>query len=371
MSEQKSQDLHYMQRVMDLAEQGAMSTDPNPMVGCVIVKNGKIVGEGYHLAAGGLHAEREALAQAGEKSRGATAYVNLEPCCHQGRTPPCTDALVDAGIVRVVAAMLDPNPLVEGGGFSLLSGAGIEVEHGLLETEAKWLNRGFVNRMSLKKPWVTLKTAATLDGKTASYDGASKWITGEEARNHVQELRARSSAIITGIGTVLADDPSMNVRIGNHPRQPFRVLLDSQLRLPLDAKIIGTDQKLVVFTLSNDEAKIAALTEIGVEVIHQDSSNNTLDLTQVLSELVNWECNTVMVEAGQTLSGSFLRENLVDEMNLFYAGSLLGDQAMDMFKFTTPVDFDKRYHHQVKDVSMIGDDVKIHTVKTNNVELLG
>ena len=296
-----------MERVFELAERGRFTTFPNPRVGCVLVNEGEIVGEGFHRKAGGLHAEREALKQAGEAARGATCYVNLEPCCHQGRTPPCTDGLIDAGVSRVIAAMPDPNPLVAGGGFDFLKQAGIDVESGLLQEQAIWLNRGFVKRMNQTRPWVVLKSAATLDGRTAAFDGESKWITGAEARQQVQQLRASCSAVITGIDTVLADDPQMTVRLTDAEHQPYRVVLDSQLRLPLEAQIIGTDQQLVVFTLSDDLTRIAALTEAGAEVIQQpDNGSGRLDLRMVLDELGKWQCNEVLVEAGQTLSGAFL-----------------------------------------------------------------
>ena len=362
-------DQQMMQRVLELAEQGQNTTQPNPMVACIIVKEGEVIGEGYHQAAGELHAERIALDMAGERARGATAYVNLEPCCHQGRTPPCTDALIDAGISKVVAAMRDPNPLVEGGGYEVLKDAGINIESGVLEQAAIWLNRGFVQRMTHKKPWVMLKSAATLDGRTAAFDGKSQWITGEHARAEVQALRAKSSAIITGIDTVLADDPQMTVRLSDVSRQPLRVVLDSQLRLPLEARIIGDDQCCVVFTLSNDEVKIAQLTEMGVEVIQQ-TGQSQLDLTQVLHELAKWQCNQVLVEAGQRLSGAFLSANLVDELVVFYAGSVLGNQAKSMFEFNTALPLAKRLMFTVKDASMVGADVQIMAVNENSVQQL-
>ena len=365
-----------MQRVLKLAEKGRYSTQPNPRVGCVIVNEGVIVGEGYHHSAGMLHAEREALEQAGELARGATAYVNLEPCCHQGRTPPCTDGLIDAGISRVVAAMSDPNPLVEGGGFEVLKMAGVDVEVGLMETEARWLNRGFINRMLQQKPWVILKSAATLDGKTAAYNGESKWITGEAARNNVQQIRASVSVIVTGIDTVLADDPQLNVRLinvqtGDQPRQPLRVVLDSQLRIPLEAKIIGSDRNCVIFTLSNDADKIAALTELGVEVIEQSNTGREkIDLNEMLNQLNQRQCNEVLVEAGQTLSGAFIDSNLVDELELFYAGSFLGDQANDMFKFKSAMAFMERPEYQIKCAEMVESDVKITAVNAQSVTAL-
>jgi len=362
-SEHSSSDRVYMQRVLELAAKGSRSTQPNPMVGCVIVKDGNIVGEGFHHLAGELHAERLALQQAGSHARGATAYVNLEPCCHQGRTPPCTDGLIDAGISRVVAAMRDPNPLVEGGGFELLQGAGIEVKHGVLEDHARRLNRGFVSRMVRKRPWVMLKSAATLDGRTAAYDGESKWITSVDARETVQTLRAACSAVITGVGTVTADDPQMNVRLDNQERQPLRVVLDSQLQTPLESRIIGSDQNLVIFTSSNDLEKTGALIEAGAEVIQlAENPSGKLDLLEVLAELARWQCNEVFIEAGQTLSGAFVQAGLVDELILFYAGSVLGNDGKSMFKFDSPMPFQSRAHFQVESTEMIGDNIRVNAV---------
>ncbi|MFT4634792.1 MAG: diaminohydroxyphosphoribosylaminopyrimidine deaminase [Arenicella sp.] len=371
-SELNSEDKAYMQRVLDLAVMGANSTQPNPMVACVIVKDGVVVGEGFHKIAGELHAERLALQQAGPMARGATAYVNLEPCCHQGRTPPCTDGLIDAGIRRVVAAMRDPNPLVEGGGFELLQGAGIEIKSGVLESPARWLNRGFVSRMTRKKPWVLLKSAATLDGRTAAYDGQSKWITSVKARDSVQTLRASCSAIITGIGTVLADDPQMNVRLDNQQRQPMRVVLDSTLKMPLEARIIGADQSLVIFTVSDDTEKTGALIEAGAEVVLLEANSaGQLDLQQVLEELAKWQCNEVFVEAGQTLSGALVEAGLVDELVLFYAGSVLGHQGKSMFKFDSPMPFKSKAHFQVSSTEMIGDDIRVSAVNATSLAELG
>lgn len=363
--------LALMRRALALAEQGSCSTFPNPRVGCVLVNQGKIVGEGFHEVAGGLHAERKALRQAGGEARGATAYVNLEPCCHLGRTTPCTDALIDAGISKVVAAMYDPNPLVAGGGFDILKMAGIDVESGLLEQQARWLNRGFVKRMRQQRPWVILKSAATLDGRTAAFDGASKWITGEFARQQVQRLRAGCSAVISGIETVLADDPRLSVRLPEVTHQPLRVVLDSRLRLPLDARVIGSDQRLVVFTLSEDVAKITALTNAGVEVIQQaDCGSGRLHLDQVLQELSRWQCNEVLLESGQTLSGAFLESGLVDELVLFYAGSVLGDQGKAMFQFNQALPFEKRVEYKVNDVELVGTDIKVTAVSQRSLACL-
>lgn len=353
-----------MRKVLALAEQGSATTQPNPRVGCIIVNNGEVVGQGYHHVAGDLHAERVALADAGDRARGATAYVNLEPCCHQGRTPPCTDSLINAGVTKVVSAMSDPNPRVGGSGYELLNNAGIEVVDGVLEQEAKWLNRGFVSRMVRKQPWVKLKSAATLDGRTAAFDGKSKWITGRDARADVQTIRSECSAVLTGIGTVLADDPSLNVRLdGDEVRQPMRIVLDSKLQTPLDSKIIGDDQKLVIFTLSQDLDKVGVLIEQGAEVIQlPETRSGQLDLAAVLRELAKWECNEVLVEAGQTLSGAFLQQGLVDELILFYAGSLLGDKGKSMFQFDQPLEFEKRAEFQIGKVGMVGDDVRVEAV---------
>jgi len=364
-------DTAIMQRVLDLAVQGANSTQPNPMVACIIVNNDEIVAEAFHQLAGESHAERLALSIAGDRARDSTAYVSLEPCCHQGRTPPCTDALINAGVKKVVVAMRDPNPLVEGGGFEQLARAGIEVNSGVLEEQARWLNRGFVNRMHNHRPWVVLKSAATLDGRTADFDGQSKWITGSEAREDVQKIRAKSSAIITGIGTVLADDPNLNVRIDGCQRQPLRVVLDSQLKIPLDARIIGSDEKLMIFTLSENSDKISALIELGVEVIqHSHDASARLDLTKVLKELAEWECNEVLVEAGSTVSGAFLEASLVDELVMFYAGSILGDRGKNMFDLKHGVAFENRAEYQVQDVTMVGSDVRVTALNLKSAAAL-
>lgn len=356
-------DIEYMRKVLSLAENGQRTTQPNPRVGCLIVKDGEIVGSGYHHCAGELHAERIALADAGDKARGATAYVNLEPCCHQGRTPPCTDGLIDAGVSRVVASMSDPNPRVSGSGFEQLANAGIEVHTDVLKQESLWLNRGFVSRMARQRPWVKLKSGATLDGRTAAFDGTSKWITSDASRQQVQALRAECSAIVTGVGTVLSDDPNMNVRenaMFEIERQPLRVVLDSRLQTPLDSRIIGNDQKLVIYTLSEDLDKAAALIEQGAEVIKlQQKEGEQIDLELVLAELAKWECNEVLIEAGQTLSGAFLQKGLVDELILFYAGSLLGNQGKSMFKFDQALEFEKRPEFKIRGVEMVDQDVKV------------
>jgi len=242
----------------------------------------------------------------------------------------------------------------------------------VLPEEAAWLNRGFISRMQRKRPWVRLKSAATLDGRTAAYNGKSKWITGADARDQVQQLRSQCSAVLTGIGTVLADDPNLNVRSPDDPvRQPMRVVLDSLLQTPLDSRIIGNDQKLVIFTLSQDLDKVAALIEQGAEVIQLSANSlGLLDLNDVLSELARWECNEVLVEAGQTLSGAFLKQGLVDELILFYAGSLLGDQGKSMFQFDQPLEFEQRAEFKINDVNMVGDDVRVEAVNRQSLQQL-
>lgn len=365
-------DVAVMKQVLALASQGLATTQPNPRVGCIIIKDDKIVGEGWHVKAGQAHAERDALKKAGDLARGGTAYVNLEPCCHQGRTPPCADALIAAGVSKVVIAMRDPNPLVAGGGIEQLRSAGIDVVENILTDEAVWLNRGFVSRMRRNTPWLTLKIAATLDGRTAAHDGESQWITDQQSRTAVHELRATSSAILTGIGTVLSDDPSMTVRLAEPTeRQPFRVVLDTNLKLPIDAKIIGDDGQLIVFTQSKDIEKIAALTEMDIEVIqHDQESDGRLNLSKVMHDLAKWQFNDVFLEAGQTLNGAFLESGLVDELILFYAGSIMGDHGKSMFSFDAPLNFHDRYQYKISDACKVGDDFKVTAIKEGAVNSL-
>lgn len=356
-----------MARVLQLAERGCRTTSPNPMVGCVIVNEGKIVGEAAHERTGEAHAERLALQMARGKARGATAYVNLEPCCHQGRTPPCTDALIDAGVRRVVSAMLDPNPLVAGGGIELLNRAGIETEVGLCADQAEWLNRGFISRMRRGRPWVKLKMAATLDGRTADDQGVSQWITGEIARQDVHQERASSCAVLTGSGTLLADNPTLNARVPGIERQPARVLLDSSLRTSCDANWIKPDGVKVVYTteqaLEQHPQRQHDLVEVGVEVITLPEHDNGLDLHALLSHMGQRETNFLMVEAGATLSGAFLEAGCVDELILYYGGSVLGDKGRSMFDVGASIPFASRFHYAIQDASMLGGDIKVRAIK--------
>ena len=315
-----------MARALQLAERGLWTTSPNPRVGCVLVRDGEIVGEGWHEKAGEPHAEVHALRAAGDRARGATAYVTLEPCSHHGRTPPCADALIDAGVARIVAAMSDPNPLVAGQGLAMLRAAGIETASGLLESEARELNIGFVSRMTRGRPWLRLKAAASLDGKTALNNGVSQWITGPDARCDGQRWRARACAILTGIGTVRDDDPLLNVREVATTRQPLRVVVDSKLEMPLTARILQGGPVLVAAAV-DDENKANLLRAAGAEVLVLPNSAGRVDLKELLEDLARRGINEVHAEAGFKLNGSLLREGLVDELLLYQAPKLLGEGA--------------------------------------------
>lgn len=334
-------DHRYMARALALAARGLYSTDPNPRVGCVLVQRGEVVGEGWHARAGEPHAEVLALRAAAERARGATAYVTLEPCCHHGRTPPCSDALIAAGVVRVVAAMTDPNPLVAGQGLAQLRAAGVAVETGVLATEAAALNPGFVSRMRRGRPWLRLKLAMSLDGRTALANGASRWITGEAARRDVQRWRARSSAILTGIDTVLADDPALDVRLpaaewAEHGagalRQPARIVLDSRLRLPPAARVLAPSAAVQVFTRDADAPGAAALRAAGATLTAVPADAAGLELGAVLAALGAQAVNELWVEAGPRLSGALLAGGWVDELIVYMAPRLLGDGARALFR---------------------------------------
>ncbi len=353
-----SADHDYMRRALELAARGLYTTTPNPRVGCVIVRDGAIVGEGFHERAGEPHAEVLALRAAGERARGATVYLTLEPCAHYGRTPPCADALIEAGVARVVAAMRDPNPRVAGGGFEKLRAAGIAVETGLMEEQACALNIGFVSRMTRGTPWVRLKVAASLDGKTALANGKSQWITSVEARRDGHAFRARACAILTGIGTVRDDDPRLDVREVETPRQPLKVLVDSRLEAPLDAKLFQSGKVLVAAAV-NDEARIAALQARGVEVVVLPNAGGKVDLAELMRELGRRELNEIHVEAGFKLNGSLMREGLVDELLVYLAPSLLGESPSGMFNLPRIEDLDARWRLEFQDVARIGPDVRL------------
>ncbi|TRN73857.1 bifunctional diaminohydroxyphosphoribosylaminopyrimidine deaminase/5-amino-6-(5-phosphoribosylamino)uracil reductase RibD [Pseudomonas syringae] len=336
LTEQAALDVHYMARALELARKGLYSTHPNPRVGCVIVREGRVVGEGWHVRAGEPHAEVHALRQAGELARGATAYVTLEPCSHQGRTPPCADALIEAGVARVVAAMQDPNPEVSGRGLLRLMNAGIGVQCGVLESEARALNKGFLKRMETGLPYVRVKMAMSLDGRTAMASGESQWITGPEARSAVQRLRAQSSVVLSGADTVLADKARLTVRPDElgldaeltslaAARPPLRVLIDGRLRVPLDAPFFQAGSALVV-TCAAASAR-GRYQEEGHEMLALADSAGHVDLRRLTGELAARGVNEVLVEAGPRLAGAFARLGLVDEFQLFIAGKFLGSSA--------------------------------------------
>jgi len=357
-------DHEYMARALQLAARGLFSTDPNPRVGCVLVRDGEVVGEGWHERAGAAHAEINALAQAGARARGATAYVTLEPCCHHGRTPPCSDALIEAGVARVVAALQDPNPLVSGNGCRALQTAGMEVDTGVLAAESARLNPGFVKRMQDGLPFVRCKLAMSLDGRTALASGASRWITGTQARADVHRLRARSSAILTGIGTVLADDPSLNVRLQEvpQPRQPMRVVLDSRLRMPATARLLGLPGRTLILTGNSDADKVTALLRDGVTVTTLPLVDGHIDLSAMLRLLGELGMNEVHVEAGATLCGALLAAGLVDEMVIYMAPHLLGDTARGLFSLPGLKQMEQRVGLEISDIRALGADWRITAV---------
>jgi len=347
-----------MARALELAERGLYTTTPNPRVGCVIVNGGEVVGEGWHDKAGLPHAEVNALAAAGSRSRGATAYVALEPCVHQGRTGPCSKALIEAGVARVVAALQDPNPLVAGGGLALLRDQGVEVVCGLLEDEARELNIGFVSRMTRGRPWVRLKVAASLDGRTALNNGRSQWITGEAARRDGHHWRARACAILTGAGTVRDDDPRLTVREVQTSRQPLRVVVDSKLETPSTAKILKGGGVLVA-AAQEDKVKIAALRATGAEVLVMPNSAGKVELGELFRELARRGMNEVHVEAGSRLNGSLLQEGQVDEFLIYLAPSIIGDAARGMFHLPELTELAGRRQLRILDSRMIGPDIRV------------
>lgn len=347
-----------MARALQLAERGLWTTTPNPRVGCVLVRDGRIVGEGWHAKAGEPHAEIHALRAAGELARGATAYVTLEPCSHHGRTPPCAEALIAAGVSRVVAAMEDPNPLVAGQGLAILRAAGVEAECGLLENEARELNIGFVARMTRGRPWLRLKAAASLDGKTALNDGSSQWITGPDARRDGHRWRARACAILTGIGTVRDDDPQLNVREVETSRQPLRVVVDSRLETPPTARILQGGPVLIAGAVE-DAAKIEVLRSTGAEVQILPNAHGKVELPALLEALAARGINEVHAEAGWKLNGSLLREGLVDELLLYLAPCLIGDDAAGLFNLPALANLGERRRLALRDVRLVGADLRI------------
>ena len=362
------QDTAFMQLALDLAKQGEFTTTPNPSVGCVLVKDGKVVGKGFHAKAGEPHAEVMALREAGENARGATAYVTLEPCSHFGRTPPCAKGLVEAGVSKVIAAMCDPNPQVAGKGLQILTDAGIESAVGLLEENAEQLNKGFLKRMRTGKPFVQLKLAMSIDGKTAMASGESKWITGAQARADVQQYRAKASAILSTSQTVLADDPSLNVRWEELPsdvkasyaqeklRQPVRVILDSSHKVRSDFKVFSTESP--VWLVGEDDYPLTGF-PVFTEYLQLDRNQGETRLQALMAELGKRQINTLWVEAGATLAGALIAENLVDELIIYMAPKLLGDQARGLCHLPNLTQLADAPLWQLQSCEPVGDDLKL------------
>ncbi|MGZ5054334.1 MAG: bifunctional diaminohydroxyphosphoribosylaminopyrimidine deaminase/5-amino-6-(5-phosphoribosylamino)uracil reductase RibD [Methylobacter sp.] len=351
-------DAFYMARAINLARKGRYTTDPNPRVGCVLVRDDVVIGEGWHVKAGQGHAEVEALKNTPD-AKGATAYVTLEPCSHQGRTPPCCDALIKAGVSRVVAAMQDPNPLVSGRGLEKLRAAGIEVVYGVLQEDAQALNRGFIKRMTENRPFVRSKLAMSLDGRTAMASGESKWITSDKSRADVQRLRAESSAILTGINTVLADDPALNARVDGDVLQPVRVVLDTHLNMRITAQMAKLPGLSLILTCSEDQQKQHALQQAGFEVYPLVSKKGRLDLHVVMEFLAGQQINEVLVEAGAVLNGALLDEGLVDEYIIYMAPCVLGDQGRGLFKLPGLQQMANKKQLRLRDVRQVGPDLKL------------
>ena len=353
-----AEDHSYMARALQLAQRGLYTATPNPRVGCVIVRDGAVIGEGWHERAGAPHAEVNALAAAGERARGATAYVTLEPCHHHGRTPPCDEALIAAGVARVVVAMRDPDPRTGGLGLERIINAGITTAAGVLEPEARELNIGFVSRLTRGRPWVRMKIAASLDGKTALANGKSRWITGEVARSDGHHWRARACAVLTGIGTVRDDDPQLTVRAVDTPRQPRRVVVDSRLETPLTARVLAGSGTLIVCAVE-DKTKIGRLRDLGAEVIVIPNAAGKVELPALMQELGRREINELHVEAGCKLNGSLINEGCVDELLLYFAPCLIGDRARGMADLPELADLGGRRALTIGEPCMVGGDLRI------------
>jgi diaminohydroxyphosphoribosylaminopyrimidine deaminase/5-amino-6-(5-phosphoribosylamino)uracil reductase len=353
-------DIAFMTQALRLAEHGRYSAHPNPVVGCVIVKDGQVAGEGWHEVAGQAHAEINALESAGTAARGSTVYVTLEPCSHHGRTPPCADALIKAGVATVVIGLQDPNPDVNGQGIAALEAAGIEVRTDVLRDQVEEQLAGFLSRVRRGRPLVTLKMACSLDGRIAMSSGESQWITGPDARADVQRLRARSGAIMSGIGTVLADDPSFTVRdpdLDTHGRQPLRVVLDAGLRMPLSAEMLVLPGETIVYCCNDSKRK--ALVAAGVEVVKVDCTSKFVDARAVLDDLGKRKINHVLVEAGPGLAGNLMTNDLVDELVIYQAPHIMGSETMGMFETPAWTDLSHRRLLEIIDTRQVGPDTRI------------
>ncbi len=365
------EDYQYMARAITLAKKGRYTTSPNPCVGCVIVSQGQIIGEGFHIQAGGPHAEINALNQAkkaGHSPEGATAYVTLEPCSHTGKTPPCASALIEAKVAKVVVGMQDPNPLVSGRGIEMLRDAGIEVYTGCLESACQTINPGFNQRMSLQKPFVQLKLAASLDGRTAMASGESKWITSYQARKDVQEYRAQACAILTGSGTVLADNPNLNVRASDfhHPeypaeqlRQPVKIVIDNQALLTPDLNLFKDNA--IVYLVGNASRQYSPdlIWSENTRFIHLSGDSNHVDLAVLMTELAKLQINHIWVEAGAKLAGALIQQQIVDELIIYQAPKLLGENTKGLLDIAELTQLSQAIEWQYQDVRQVGPDLKI------------
>ena len=360
MSAFSQSDYQFMSRAIELAKRGLYTTHPNPRVGCVLVKDGKIIGEGWHERAGEAHAEVYALKAAGDEAQGATAYVTLEPCCHHGRTPPCSEALIQAGVKKVVAAMQDPHDKVAGQGLAQLQQAGIKTAVGLLEDEAQLLNPGFVKRMQTGRPYVRCKMAMSLDGRTAMASGESVWISGEAARVDVQHWRAQADCIMTGIGTVMQDDPHMTVRLPQVDKQPLRAVVDSNLRISADRKILAESGEALVFTCQ------ANANLNNVEVVTVAAVQGRVDLDAVLEELARRQINEVHLECGATLSGAMLQAGLIDELVIYMAPVLLGDAGRGLFHLPDLEKMADKISLQIFEQRQVGSDWRLRARVVNS-----
>ena len=364
-----TRDFEHMAEALRLAGKGLYTTHPNPRVGCIVVNDGGVVGRGFHRRAGEPHAEVLALAEAGAAARGATLYVTLEPCSHHGRTPPCADAIVAAGVRRVVVAMRDPNPEVAGQGLERLQDAGIEVELGLLEARARDLNPGYVRRISGGLPYVRCKLAMSLDGRAAMRDGTSKWITSEASRRDAQFLRARSDAILTGSGTVRFDNPLLNVRLKPEDfpcdltaaeiPQPLRVVLDSNLRITTEARMLKLPGKTVILCVRHDPDRAGRLERAGAQVIPLQDAEGRIYLRDALVYLGNRGVNEVLIEAGPTVAGEALREGVIDEVVIYVAPHLMGDDARGLFHLPWIKKMEQRVPLAIREIRQIGEDLRI------------
>lgn len=350
-------DYEYMSYALQLAERGLFTASPNPRVGCVIVNNSKVVGTGWHERAGEPHAEIHALREAGDLAKGATVYVTLEPCSHHGRTPPCVEALIQAGVCKVVMAMNDPNPHVNGQGKEWLQKAGIEIQAGLLAEEAERLNIGFVTRMRHARPWVRTKIAASLDGRTALKNGKSQWITSAAARRDGHKWRARSCAILTGISSIRKDDSQLTVRHIETSRQPVRVVVDSRLEIPLQAKLLQNADTTWIFTAQTDREKIHQVADTGAHIIMLPDSAGKVDLKAMMMKLAESGINELLVEAGPVLNGALVTAGLVDEIIFYFSPSLLGNSAQAMLALPEIGDLSEKYDLEISDIRKIGMDV--------------